>query len=164
MRAVNALCVVLVLVFCSTAFGFDGKRKGFVLGGGLGVAPVAKWDSDIDGFDESKVAASGNLFLSSDYGDATITQGFGGASWYHYFAPPGKGFYTVVGLGAFNFDFEISGSSGSNDPGVGILAGGGYEFARHFQAGVYLSWGKTTEPSVDYTHLNVSIAVNAVAF
>ena len=118
------------------------------------------------GWDEMNmvvVEANGTSF-TSDYGDASILQTFAGVSWYHYFAPPGKGFWTTVGLGTMNFDFELSGISGSNDPGIGILAGGGYEFARHFQAGVYLGWGKTSEPGLDYSHLNVSVAVNAVAF
>ena len=37
------MVIVLTLLVASSSFGFDGNRKGFVLGGGLGIAPTAGW-------------------------------------------------------------------------------------------------------------------------
>ena len=65
MRRTSILSAILVLiVFCGSVCAFDGNRKGFVLGGGLGVAPLASWDSNIEGFNESKVALGANFFIA----------------------------------------------------------------------------------------------------
>ncbi|MCH9031726.1 MAG: hypothetical protein IIB00_05645, partial [candidate division Zixibacteria bacterium] len=161
--------LVLTLLSVDTSWAFDGNRRGFVLGGGLGFAPVASWDG---GFaDESKAGVAANLFLGygwndvnlivaegnlavykSDFGDATITQGFSGVAWYHYFGPAGQSFYSTLGAGAYTFDFEIAGQTGSNDPGFGALFGVGYEFSKHYQIGGVFSFGKTSEPGIDYDH------------
>jgi len=180
-QIVIAVTMMLVLATGSVS-AFDGNRKGFILGGGLGVAPVSKWDGG-GGFDESKAGGGANFIIGygwnefnlivaegnisaydSDYG-ATIYQGFSGACWYHYFQPPGKAFFTTVGLGSYNFEFEFSGGgSGSNSPGFGLLGGGGYAFTRHFQAAGYLGWGKTSEPGYDYDHIHLNVLVSVVGF
>lgn len=182
--------VLVVAMAAPNASAFDGLRRGFVLGGGLGFAPVSSWDTDLEGFNESQVGVGVHIFLGyawdeynmivyegngtgfkSDFGDADIIQMFNGAAWYHYFGPVGKSAFTTVGVGVFSFDFEFNdvwGSgysiSGSNDPGPGFLVGAGYEFARHFQAGVYVGVGRTSEPGLDYTHVNLSVLVSGAAF
>ncbi|MCP4683947.1 MAG: hypothetical protein GY867_00730, partial [bacterium] len=42
--------VIIALVLFSSVLGFDGQRKGFVLGGGLGFSPVGAWKVDVDIF------------------------------------------------------------------------------------------------------------------
>lgn len=189
MRNLLSLVVmVAVVVACTSgAQAFDGQRKGFVLGGGLGIAPVASWDSGFPLFEESKAGLGLNILIGyawdeqnmivyegngvgykSDFGDANITQMFNGAVWYHYFGPKGKSFFTSAGLGVYQFVFEFqSGSfsaSGSNDVGGAILLGAGYEFSPHYQVAAYVSSGKTSEPGFDYDHTHVSILFSAVAF
>jgi hypothetical protein len=91
----------------------------------------------------------------------TVGQGFNGASWYHYFGPKGKTFFTTVGIGFYIFDVQ---DFDANSPGGAFLVGGGYEFTPHVQVGAYISAGKTTDPILDFSHSHISFLVSAVAF
>lgn len=187
------IATVIILLAVGSVSAFDGQRKGFVLGGGLGFAPVASWDGEpvpavFTKFDESKAAFAANVIIgygwdefnliafegnittySSDLVDNfTITQGFGGVAWYHYFGPMGQSFFTTTGLGVYTFRGELEIGNfkveGEADEGFGWLAGAGYEFKNHWQVGAYISMGKTSEPGIDYNHTHVSILVSGIAF
>lgn len=189
MRRVLTMSVVIIILSSSVAWSFDGERRGFVLGGGLGAATTnieVKGEPPYD--DEAAVGAhvligygwnelnmlvvEANLSAyEPDNSLLTVTVGFGGISWYHYFTPDNKSFFTVVGLGAMNYDIHVDDPSGdydkSADPGGGLLLGAGYRFARHFQVAMYLSAGETSvspNPSLDFEHVNVSVLVSAIAF
>ncbi len=184
------LITATITLFCiaATASAFDGKRKGFVLGGGLGFAPNASWSVDVPFFgygtvsaDEDKAGVGLNFIIgyawdefnmivyegnvagyNSDFlGDRPVSQGFNGASWYHYFGPQGKSFFIAAGIGFYVFDVE---DFEQNDPGGAFLVGGGYEFVRHVQVALYLSGGKTSDAGVDFGHNHINILVSAVAF
>jgi len=181
-----ALVAALVVLIAAPASAFDGYRKGFVLGGGLGIAPNASWSWDYEGGEDDNGAGvglnlligyswdehnmivyEGNVVAYSTLEDLTASQGFNGISWYHYFGPAGRSFFTAVGIGAYVFQLtEDKGDreSASTDPGPGVLIGGGYEFARHVQVGAYLSFGRTSEFGIDWEHTHASILVSAVAF
>lgn len=171
------LITVLCILVASSAWSFDNMRKGFVLGGGLGMAPSAKFS--IDGFagdvnktgfglnflagygwDEfNMIVYEGNIAGYSE-NSINVTQGFNGASWYHYFGPMGHSFYSTVGLGMYFFSIEQYSAS----PGGAILLGGGYEFSDHWQVGAYLASGKTSDGPYDFKHTHFSILVSGVAF
>lgn len=189
---VKITIIMLIVLMASSAFAFDGQRKGFVLGGGLGMSPAFKWEADVlvfdplSGFyianiDESNAGVGLNLVIgyawdennmvvyegnvagsNSDFFNQTITQGFNGATWYHYFGNEmSKQFFSTVGLGLYQFDGE---NFDYNDPGFGLLLGGGYEFSRHWQVGLYISSGKTSSGGTDFTHSHVNILVSGIAF
>jgi len=191
MKKVLRAVVVLILSVVSTTYGFDGNRKGFVLGGGLGFSPRSSWEGnvvDLSTFppqivkaDENKAGLGLNLIIgyawdeqnmivyegnvtgwNSDlFVDQSIAQGFNGASWYHYFGVPGRSAFTTLGLGFYVFDVK---DYDANDAKGAILLGGGYEFARHWQLGGYLGIGKTSDPGGDFDHTHFSILVSGVAF
>ncbi len=48
MKIISLWAVFLTLSIISTAYGFNGERKGFVLGGGLGLAPLIKTSTRTD--------------------------------------------------------------------------------------------------------------------
>jgi hypothetical protein len=96
----------------------------------------------------------------SDIFDQT-TQGFNGPAWYHYYGDMGKSAFTAVGLGLYTFDVE---HLDANDPSIGLLLGGGYEFAKHWQFGAYLSFGRTTSFGVDFNHATINVLVSGIAF
>ncbi|MEZ5358801.1 MAG: hypothetical protein R3F48_08195 [Candidatus Zixiibacteriota bacterium] len=178
---------ILALICVSSLGAFDGARKGFVLGGGVGFAANAGWEFDDKLFDFIPVKASENngggalnFFLgyawdeknmiayeanvagySSDLFDQNITQTFTGPEWCHYYGSTGKSIYTTVGLGLYIFDGE---NFDAFEPGPGLMLGGGYEFARHFQVGFNLAFGSISEAGVDVKLHHVSILLNAVAF
>jgi len=186
-KLIMSVTVMAILLSSSSAFGFNGLRKGFVLGGGLGFSPVSKWEADVPlgpfgtvGLDESKAGVGVNILIgyawdefnmivyegnvtgySSDLADQTLTQGFNGAAWYHYFGPAGKSAFTTLGLGVYSFDGEDTDAA---DPGFGIMIGGGYEFSRHWQFGGYVGFGRTSDAGVDIEHAHVNILLSVVAF
>jgi len=187
----TALVVTLALMLSGSVLGFDGQRKGFVLGGGLGFTPAASWKVDIDyfgqgvvdydengagvavqfviggAFDEHNMLVyEGNVVgYNSDLFDESIAQGFNGAAWYHYFGETGKSFFTTLGVG---FCYYKVGDYDATTPGGAILLGGGYEFSRHWQIGGFLSFGKTTDEALGlegtFNHSHISVIVSGVAF
>ncbi|MCH9032704.1 MAG: hypothetical protein IIB00_10670 [candidate division Zixibacteria bacterium] len=194
-RIAGIIALLLIIAPTSDAWGFDGSRKGFVIGGGLGFAPIARWSApDVlllnevgdtlgtEVFNDTRVGVGVNILLgyawnernmivyegnASGYksrklaGDLVITQGFYGAAWYHYYGPMGATFFSVIGVGLYQFDIE---NSPDFDAGIGGLLGGGYEFSPHYQVGLYISTGRTSILSTDFSHLNISALVSAVAF
>jgi hypothetical protein len=189
MKPTRLLILVLaVVLLAGSASAFDNMRKGFVMGGGLGVAPVASWSTSVEIFfvgsvtlDENNAGIGANIVIgyawdeqnmivyeanvaatkSDFFIDRQVGQGYSGPVWYHYFKPDDNSFFTAAGLGFYYFkveDFE------ENDLGLAYLIGGGYEFARHVQVGAYLSGGKTSDRGIDFNHQHLSILVSAVAF
>ncbi len=172
--------VLLVTAIAGSASAFNGLRKGFVLGGGLGYAPYIKSSGFLS--EDSEPGVGINILLGyawdqynmlvyevnaagCDERGEFVSQQFEGAAWYHYFGPQGKSFFTTVGIGFAYYtwdDYE------TDDRGGAYLVGGGYEFARHFQIALYFSGGKTTMDvygsGVDMGHNHLNILINAVAF
>lgn len=183
--------IAVIGLTCSSAWGFDGQRKGFVVGGGLGVAPSASYSIEIGPFAENKAGAGLNLIIGYAWdeanmivyegsiagyetdklsiettfltarGDQRVTQGFNGLAWYHYFGSTGKTFFSVIGLGAYAFDIE---DVESNKIGRAFLAGAGYEFTRHFGIILQFSAGETTLNGVGFTHSHLNVLITVVAF
>ncbi len=176
-----------------SVWSFDGMRKGFVLGGGLGFAPVA--NTSIEGIDgKYEKQGLGTNFLigyawdernmivflrdAAFYSETveltfmgelvfrdkiSLAQGFAGVGYYHYFGPVGKSFFVTGGIG---FQDWMSLDKNWEDPDVGgaLLIGGGYEFARHWQVYGSLSFGKTSDIFFEYEHAQMILTVSAVAF
>lgn len=184
-RFLEALCVVLAMLPV-TSSAFDGNRKGFVLGGGLGVSAIARWSCGVDG--EHKVGfgyhflagygwdqndllvyeANGALYHSLYNSDSLIgsgslltSQGFQGAVWCHYYGPAGRSPFTAVGLGFYSF---YRGEDYHSDPGAGYLIGGGYEFTPHVQAELYFSGGRTFDAGRSFGHNHLNVLVSGIAF
>ena len=175
------ILTALSLLISSSAFSFEGLRKGFVIGGGLGFTPSAEFRIDgIDGKADNS-GAGVNIVIGYGWDEQNIiafevngsgykvegfdvSQGFGGVSWYHYFGEVGKSFFTNVGLGSYNFSVDEY----DTDPGGGILIGCGYEFARHWQVAGYLGAGKTSESNIfgktTFKHNHFSILISGYAF
>ncbi len=171
---------ILLIIFASSAWGFNGERKGFVLGGGLGFAPIVKttlgslednksgvgahllighaWD------DYNMIVYEGNVSvyaISGYYEDITVGQGCDAAVWYHYFGETGKTAFTAAGIGLYRYMVD---GENATDAGLAILLGGGFEFSRHWQFGAYISFGKTSSGSLDLDHTNLNILISTVAF
>ncbi len=190
LRSSLLLAIGLLMLSAVSTEAFDGKRKGFVVGGGLGIAANSHWEIENTPVSEDKAGLGLNILIgyawdernmivyegnvsaySSEVassagaffglGDQTITQGFNGAAWYHYYGDQGKSFFTAFGLGVYVFDVQ---DFDANDPGAGVLLGIGYEFARHWQAAVYASAGKTTDAGIDFKQSHVNVVIDLIAF
>lgn len=169
--------LVLSLLLFEPSWGFDGNRKGFVFGGGLGFSSVTT-SASFRRDSETTVGAGAQLLIGYALNDGNMiifesiaggyrdridgigVQIFNGASWYHYFRSSGRSAFTTAGIGRY----LIMRGGLSNSIGVefGLLIGGGYEFARHWQAGAYFSFGRTSSNTFEDLHVN--ILISAVAF
>lgn len=186
MKSKVTLGLLILILMVSSASAFDNLRKGFVLGGGLGFTPSAKWSADVktyygvEKYDEDGTGIGYNLIIGyawdeknmivyegniaaykSDFFKVNVYQGFNGASWYHYFGQSGKSLFAAGGIGFYIFSGE---GYRSNDLGPGLLVGLGYEFTPHAQVGLYFMGGKTSSAGVDFNHSQFSLLINGVAF
>jgi hypothetical protein len=186
--------ICLLVGSSATVSAFDGQRQGFVLGGGLGIAPAITVSADlkmtlpgdgqlsIAGLEDTRAGLGGNVFAGYAWdnrnmlvfeingaafrdNDVTVSQSFNGLNWYHYFGQQGHSGFTVVGLGIYSFDTD---ETDPTDHGGGLLLGGGFEFAPHYQIGGYLSFGQTSyEESgvgIDLKHSTFSVVLSGVVF
>jgi hypothetical protein len=179
-RHLIAPLLLIGLLLPLTSHGFDGQRKGFVVGFGLGMAPVANWSQDELGIDETESSYGiqflagyawddrnmlvydgfGALRKSSNY-DAYLLQNGERISWYHYFRPGAQGLYTMVGVGRMYLDSELCGVESS---GWHISFGGGYEFVKQVQVGAYYIGGWTGSGDRRFGHHLLALLVTVVAY
>lgn len=168
--------IFISLAAAGTVDAFDGSRKGFIVTGGLGLAP----------YGNSSLGIS-TIFLPQDIGNPTIevdriapavSLSFGYA-WNAnnaiflesnliiyksdptydrtilqgflgpawYYYPGRAGKTLFTSVGVGLYVFEIDGFAGVN-PGYGFLLGLGYEFLPHLQVAGYFSYGRASEFSV----------------
>jgi hypothetical protein len=190
-RAGLAVCL-WVLSLAPDARGLDGKREGFIIGLGAGVTPKLHWEGTSDSismFGESTfgVGISGlvgyafderNLLVIESNGAIALggslpglAQRFLGPTWYHYYGRVGSSLFTVLSGGIYQSSFEVQevmGILGATrnglTTGLGIMVGGGFEFAAHAQIGLYLSGGALSGEGLDYSGYHVSVLLTGVGY
>jgi len=164
-----ALIACLTLCIATGASAFDGNRKGFILGGGLGLGltsftqTVEVYGVSVTSDREDKSAIMTDFkigFGASDqvliywsskvswfsienvYGNnVTIANGFGGVGVTYYFQPAAPSPYIQGGVGfsTWSLPFEEGTDTWI---GGGLSLGGGYEFSRHWSVEGDLVFGK----------------------
>lgn len=186
--------LVLALTFVLADSVSGRTEKGFVSVLGVGVAAVSRFQSEavsesgpavvVDltegySFDGQNVLCAKWLlsWRKSDYfteegrtvthldgsplGDQSVRQNFMGASWYHYLRRTTRSVYMAVGVGFCDFSKS---DFGKNERGLGWLVGTGYQFAEHFQAGTWMTVGKTTDGRLDFDHLQLGLQVSGLIY
>ena len=126
------------------------------------------------GFTSSDLLAldvNGSFFSSDLYGDSSM-QIFRGVSWYHYFGNPGRSAFGALGYGYYVYEWQGSrhyicwGDDCDPPPRLpssytkrkGYLAGGGYEFNKHWQVGAFITGGNDDGDSgFSFVHVNILI-------
>jgi opacity protein-like surface antigen len=163
-RTIMIVFLLGSILLASAAHAFDGQRRGFVLGAGLGfgsakqVVEATGGDVSIEGSTSEGGLATdfrigGGLneqwllywtsqqvfFTAQAFGeDALFGQGLAGVGASYYLQPQAPSFFFEAALGIGSIiDFE----NDESDAGLGLLIGLGYEFAAHWQVG--MSWSFT---------------------
>jgi len=181
--------LLFVSITATSALPFDGQRKGFVLGGGLGFAPVMKWSADaasgekLYGFDESKAGMAAHFVIGYAPSNSTmlvylgnstannstllrrnqVVQGVNALGFYKYFGRSKRQFFATAAAGLYGFDASDAGMARSR---FGWLIGFGNEFSRHWQVGLYFASGTTSaDHAVNGMHLlHLSLIFSVLAY
>ncbi|MEW5993571.1 MAG: hypothetical protein AB1744_04155 [Candidatus Zixiibacteriota bacterium] len=167
-----ALVGCLIVAFTSGVTAFDGNRKGFILGGGLGLgldsytqtveAPDMKATSDR----ENKFAFMTDFMIGAGASEqvliyyfnkvswfslenvlgenVTIANGVGGAAVRYYFNLTAPSPYVFGGIGLSTWDAPLEEGSDAWY-GFGLMFGGGFEFSPHWSVEGDIMWGKPSK-------------------
>ncbi|MBD3404427.1 hypothetical protein GF420_16165 [candidate division GN15 bacterium] len=182
-RLISLLAGCLVLLSAS-AFGFDGYRKGFVIGTGVGISPYSSTQTDMDvsvlgqEVERDNAAVFSMGYLGWSWNDRDMVTGlvainsfenesldlshtFYGVAWFHFYGAGGYGLFSVLGAGAAEWD---TGATCPADAGFGYLVGGGYEFSPHWHVGVAVSGGRSEIGPVEITLTDVTVFFGGTLF
>lgn len=170
-RIVPLICLAatLLLVSASTAQAFDGYRRGFVLGGGLGpglllakqkveglgFSAESEWDNEFALVTDFHIGAGLNdklvLYYSSRVnwfwpldGGTTLSNGIGTVAINIYTQSTAPSAYFTVGLGLSTLDAPFEeGAEASYGPGMRL--GVGMELNPHWSMEFALTYGRADE-------------------
>jgi hypothetical protein len=178
-----AVAALLLIVGLPSVVGaFDGNRKGFVMGFGLGVTPVAHWTIKNTGVDETKQGgamdflagyawnnrnmlvyeACGSVFKTAHLSDPYVLQMLFALRWYHYWGAEKARFFTIVGAGKMDLSTEYTDIDGS---GFGYCAGVGYELFKQVQISFNYQGGHTSnEHDIKANHHQLYFLAQVVAY
>ncbi len=151
-------------------FAFDGARKGFILGGGVGAGflsheMIFQSRSDTENaavfLTEFKIggAPSNSLevyFISkgAHLADEEITLNAAGVT--KYLGKTGTGVFLTGGVGLTTIE--------TSDEGFGLFGGIGFEFAKHFTVETNILYSRVDEASTDSESFSFRVTVNGLAF
>ena len=176
-----------ISILCSTSiYAFDGERKGFILGGGLGVGYLSNTTSWDNSYDTGSITESRTVFQTyfkigyapsntleifyssriSWWSDRSLLWlGLGAVAFTLYFDNISEtGWFVSGGIGHSNMsEFNFSTSSVSRS-GFGLFGGAGYEFSKHWTVEVDLQYSAVTDDRRDTDSFGVLVTVNVLAF
>ena len=167
--------LIFIVAFClcfgltTVAVSFDGKREGFIIGGGLGPA-FTSWTGTYESPGSPMTSETWNEFsIHTDFrigggfkgeqfmlyywnkfnwfikenvnGDKIIyTSGITGPGCNIYFQPKAPTFYLLGGLGMHVWGTPFEPES-ETFLGIGLMGGLGYEFSKHWSIEATATWG-----------------------
>ncbi len=181
MKKLTKLACILLLAF-SNLYAFDGERKGFILGGGIGAGFLSSTES----FNSFSNTNSRTVFLTNGkigYAPSNTLEIYstGKASWWgesgkisrlllsaiaitvYFDNTTETGWFISGGLGLSTLDTPFETNSESSN-GFGLFGGGGYEFSSHWNLEVDLLYSTITEKGKDFSSVGVLVTVNFLAF
>jgi hypothetical protein len=184
---------LLVLLAPAETLAFDGKRKGFILGGGIGVG-VTSYGYESHYYREysssmsaSEIAFATDLRIGYAPSDLVQVYGMSKVAWLisggltatgvagpgvtYFFDPAAPSWFVTAGLGLSTWS-KFIGTHFVGDRnswyGFGLSVGAGYEFARHASIEGSLTWGnpKTEEHGVSKSvkPLSLRVTVNFLGY
>ncbi len=180
-KLINLACILLFAF--SSLYAFDGERKGFILGGGIG----AGFNSNTESFNAFSETHSRAVFITnfkigyapsntleiyytskvSWWGESDKIYSLGLsaiATTFYLDNTTETGWFISGGLGfttkAAPFEY-----TGGTSYGLGLFGGGGYEFSSHWNLEVNLLYSTiTTEREGDLNSFGVLVTFNVLAF
>lgn len=167
---VLSLTIVILMLMAITALAFDGQRKGFILGGGLGFGMTSYTQSlkqggiSITSDRENKGAFNTDFrigyapseqvaiyyvskvawfSITNAYDDkVTIASGAGGLGCTYYLKTITPTWFLTGGIALASWSLPFEDNAPDPWQGLGLYGGAGYEFARHLSLELDLVYGK----------------------
>jgi hypothetical protein len=164
-----AIFLIVFMVLSSQLVAFDGLRKGFILGGGVG--PGYLFNEGTDRFclaTNFKIGYAPSNSFEIYYlntvswfgaGSSTFINGITGLGLTKYLKPEGRGFFVFGGVGLAVLR-EFTG--GEDDTGFGLIGGIGYDIAKHWSIQGDIIY--TNYADEGWHSLGVRVSVNFLAF
>jgi len=188
MRQGSLIAFIVISILCSTSsYAFDDERKGFIIGGGLGIGYLSNTTS-LGSLSEtgSRIVFPINLKIGYapsntleifyvvkmewwGWSGETYLLGLGAAALTLYLDNTLEtGWFVSGGIGFASLG-ELSaptgrGGSSSNETGFGLFGGAGYEFSKHWTVGVDLLYSTVSEDESDTNSFGVLVTVNFLEF
>jgi len=189
LRIVAAVAALVMIVSATSAFAFDGTRKGFILGFGLGGGYVSQ--------DVIKYYAVPRVETDTGAGFATDFRIGGGfteqfllyyenrVSWTfvetvdidmvnpntfslfgvgllgasYYFQTEAPAWYVLGSVGTANRWIEEQ-----NTNGFGLSGGAGYEFTKHWAVEATVNWGQTEKDDFTLDAYSILVTISGLAY
>jgi len=170
-------CVVFLAalaVLSADLSAFNGLRKGFILGGGVGAGGLFydEYDFDLNKFSLAtnfKIGYAPSNTLEIYYINSLSWFGYYGSTYYmgvtglgltKYLSKEGKGFFLHGGAGLSVFQRLSAGANA--ETGFGFIGGIGYDIAKHWSIQGDVVY--TSMMSGQVTSLSARLTVNFLAF
>ncbi len=168
-----AMVCVSFLVLASQLSAFDGQRKGFILGGGIGGGSLS-WNGLNKGVFATNFIigyAPSNSFEIYYTNNGSWFSGSGndyyvgvtGVGVTKYLKPEGKGFYLCGGIGLSILTGYWVFDQGSNT-GFGAIAGIGYDVAKHWRIQGEVMYTSINQTFGTSTGWSFRATINVIAF
>lgn len=184
MKKLSIVTILIVgVLLCSSAYSFDGNRKGLTASFGMGLSPYIYSSNNSFNYNNKSEGLGVNIGIGYGINSKNIIyykvivsaamdyennycgninndpySGIIGFNWYHYFNQNGSSWFTVLGLGRYvnNYDYTSS--------GLGFVLGGGYELSKHIQTSTYFYFGKSKYHSIEYSGRTLVFMVTVLAY
>jgi hypothetical protein len=191
-KTVCVLALVAILLGVSVSHAFDGNRRGFILGGGIG-AGLTSFSQEVDSpiFGKLETDRENKFALVTDFRlgggftekfmlyyankvawfgmdsaagkSVTIAHGIGLVGASYYFNVAAPSMYLVGSIGLSSWSAPFESDSESWS-GFGITGGVGYEFATHWSVEGTLNWGNPGKGEFTTNAFSVLVTVNGLAY
>jgi len=165
--------VVLVAAMSVSVYAFDGQRKGFILGGGIGFG-MTSFTQTVEGYGQSVTSDRENkgafmtdfkigwapteqieiyydskvsfLGMTNALGsDVTVANGEGGIGMSYSLNMAAPTFFFTGGLGLATWSLPFEDNAPDTWVGFGLYGGVGYEFAKHYSAEFDIVYGNPSD-------------------
>jgi hypothetical protein len=195
-----SVLIVLGLAFTMTlatsAGAFDGQRKGFILGGGLGFGMTTfsqtlksggesytsdnenkgalttnfkigfAQDEQVEFYYAAKVTWFGITNVYND--DVTVANGLSAFGMTYNLKPILPTYFITGGIALATWDLPFENPAPDTWTGLGLYAGAGYEFAKHYSVEFDLLYGNPGDSEgglkISSNAVSFTLTVNALAY
>jgi len=177
------IIVGILLSITTTVYPWDGERKGFILGGGLGFGITSYKDTLWEGDERQtkgtlmtdfKIGYAKNnqvafyftnktSWFSRDFettgisSNERILSALTGGGITYFVNPSARSLFVSGGFGVLSWSADMT----TSHNGAGFFVGGGYEFAKYFNAEFNLIYGQPYNPN---TVLTFMVTINVLGY